>query len=626
LSEPYAPDSEREIAEEAVEALVRLARADFSVRLPRTFKKDTADMLAMFVNVIAEELDRLMRDREQQRLELERGVEQLTEAFVSLASGNFGARAPRSGKGDPLDVLGFMLDNTAVEVGEAFSEIERQRAVLEAILDSMVDGVLWLDTEGRVRRANRTAASLLGWPHAVDMVGEPFERLVAPRDRRSAAGIAAAVKAGPVRDRDVVFLAKSGEPLTLSVNASPVHAATGGLEGIVVVARDDRQLKQAQAQLQFADRLATMGTLAAGVAHEINNPLAFVTSNIDFVADELERAGGKLDAEAYEDLMKALRASQSGAERVRLIVRDLRAFSRIEHDVVDHLDLRRLLDAASNMIRNEVRHHASLEKEYGPVPPVDGNEARLVQVFLNLIQNATHAIAPGRASENEVRLITRTGESGEAIVEVRDTGTGIAPENIPQLFDAFFTTKPVGVGTGLGLAICQKIVTSLGGKIEVETEIGKGSTFRVVLPPSRATDDAVPGSRKRSVPPPPSTRTSARRRVLVVDDEPEVVESFTRLLGAAHDVVTATRGAQALQLLRQSVFDVVFCDLMMPEMSGMDLYRRLVREMPDVAERVVFMTGGTFGSGVEEFLASVDNERIEKPFDRRRILALVEAV
>src|SRR5262249_41802242 len=158
----------------------------------------------------------------------------------------------------------------------------------------------------------------------------------------------------------------------------------GGLQGIVVVARDDRQLKQAQAQLQLADRLATMGTLAAGVAHEINNPLAFVTSNIDFVADELERGRRQLDAEPDEDAMKAVPAAQGGAGRVRLIVRDLRAFSRIERDAVDRLDPRRLLDAASNMIRNEVRHHASLEKEYGPVPPVEGNEARLVQVFINL--------------------------------------------------------------------------------------------------------------------------------------------------------------------------------------------------------------------------------------------------
>jgi PAS domain S-box-containing protein len=625
LSDDSKPEAERAIAEEAVAALIRLARADFSVRLPRSYKKDTADVLAMFVNVIAEELDRLWTERDRKQRDLELGVVRLTQSFVALAAGDFAARAPRSGKGDPLDVLGVLLDDTAEKLGDAFSEIDSQRAVLEAILDSMVDGVLALDVEGRVHRSNRAAATLMGWDDAAAMIGQPFEALVAPRDRELASEIAAVTPRGTFRDRDVMFVRRSGELLTLSVNASPVHAADGVREGVVVVARDDRPLKRALTQLQLADRLATMGTLAAGVAHEINNPLAFVTSNIEYVADVLERArGGELDPQTYDDVIKALRASQGGAERVRVIVRDLRAFARTEQEAITRLDLRRLLDAAANMIRNEVRHHATVEKDYGPVPWVDANEPRLVQVFLNLIQNAAHAIPAGSASANSIRLVTRTSEGGDAIVEVRDTGGGIAKENLPHIFDAFFTTKPVGVGTGLGLAICQKIVTSFGGRVEVESEVGAGSTFRVVLPAAHATDAPDASSRRRTSP--PRAASAAGKRVLVVDDEPEVGDALTRMLGGEHTVIVATRGAHALKQLASESFDVIFCDLMMPDMTGMDFYARLLREMPSIAERVVFMTGGTFGSGVEEFLASVDNPRIEKPFDRKLVMRIVESL
>ncbi len=616
---------ERAIAEEVIPALVRLARADFTVRVPRSFKKDTTDVMAMFVNVIAEELDRLWKERERQREGLERGVAQLTEAFASLAAGNFDARAERSEKGDPIDVLASLLNNTAGKVGEAFSEVDRHRAVLETILDSMVDGVLLLDLQRHVRRANRAAARLLGFDHALALVGLRFDGLVGPRDASFAEGLAVAVEKSPVRNRALIFRGKSGEPIALSVNVSPILASDGALEGIVVVARDDRELRRAQAQLQLSDRLATMGTLAAGVAHEINNPLAYVMSNVDFVLDTLGRTKGEaLDDATHEDVMKGLRACLSGAERVRLIVRDLRAFSRIEQDTTSRIDLRRLLDSASSLIRNEVRHHATLEKDFGAVPLVDANEPRLVQVFLNLIQNAAHAIPVGDAVHQRIRLVTRTNAAGEAVVEVRDTGTGIAPENVSQVFEAFFTTKAVGVGTGLGLAICQKLVSSFGGRIELETVLGKGSTFRVLLPPaSSAAPDKAP--RPRIVPPKDSPQATSRRRVLVVDDEVEIGEAFALLLGARHDVVVATHGSQALQLVRASVFDVIFCDLMMPELSGIELYRQLLRELPSAAAKIVFMTGGVFGSGVEEFLASIQNECLEKPFLPSQVVALVEA-
>jgi CheY-like chemotaxis protein len=208
-------------------------------------------------------------------------------------------------------------------------------------------------------------------------------------------------------------------------------------------------------------------------------------------------------------------------------------------------------------------------------------------------------------------------------VEVSDTGGGIPAENLPRIFDAFFTTKPPGVGTGLGLAICEKIVSSFGGRIEVETAPGRGSTFRVLLPPSGGAEAAVVAPHGESSAAPRAVAT--RRRVLVVDDEAEIGDSLKRLLGGAHDVVSATRGADALALLERGTFDVILCDLVMPEMTGMDVYRRLSSERPEVAARVVFMTGANVGGGLSEFLAGVRNECIEKPFDRARVFSVVES-
>ena len=482
---PSAPATPRAINDELLHALVRLAQADFSVRLPRNFRRDTDDVLALFVNLIAEELDRLTKERERGHRALEAGVNQLSEHFVALAAGDFSARAARSNRGDPLDVLAFLFNNTAVEVGEAFGELERQRKVLQAILDSMIDGVLLLDEKNNVRRANAGMARLLGWP-VEELLRRPVNEILSPREQFLPERLRAIAVEGAFRGVEVVFSNAAGHMLPLTVNGSPQFDADGALAGVVLVARDDRELKEIQARLQLADRLATMGTVAAGVAHEINNPLAFISSNLEFVSEELEALAPELSLpERLQEVQRALEACRSGAERVRLIVRDLKSFSRVEHDATGSIDLPKLLDSTLSMIKNEVRHHARLVKDFGPCPVVEGNEARLIQVFLNLIQNAAQAIAPGHVEENSVRVITATTADGEARIEIIDTGAGIPAEDLPRIFDAFFTTKPVGVGTGLGLAICKKLVSGMGGRLEVESAVGKGSTFRVVLPARR---------------------------------------------------------------------------------------------------------------------------------------------
>ncbi|MFP2929245.1 sensor histidine kinase [Pyxidicoccus sp. 3LG] len=247
------------------------------------------------------------------------------------------------------------------------------------------------------------------------------------------------------------------------------------------LSRSLEQLRATQAQLLFADRLIALGRIAAGVGHEINNPLAFILSNLEYIHQELQQKE-QLSEQDRQEVLEALAETRDGAERIRLIVRDLQTLSRAEDVGTGPSDLAAVLRTAAKMAMHELRHRARLVVECEGLPPVQGNGARLGQVFLNLLLNAAQSIAPGQVEENEVRVVARLALPGRVEVEVRDTGCGISPEHRERIFDPFFTTKSSGVGTGLGLAVCHGIVTALGGTLTVDSEPGQGSTFRVTLP------------------------------------------------------------------------------------------------------------------------------------------------
>ncbi|NVJ27088.1 GAF domain-containing protein [Myxococcus sp. AM011] len=257
------------------------------------------------------------------------------------------------------------------------------------------------------------------------------------------------------------------------------------------VSLDVTDRKAMQAQLVVSDRLAAVGTLAAGVAHEINNPLAFVLSNLSFLSVELQSVARELPPGRTSEMEEVLREAMDGAHRVRQIVRDLRTFSRGDDEVATAVNIQAVLESAITMARGELKMRAQIIRDYRDVPPVEGNEGRFGQVFLNLLINAAHAIPEGKPEHNEVRVTLRP-QGERVIIEVQDTGVGMAPDVRARIFDPFFTTKPVGVGTGLGLSICHGIVTGFGGDISVESEPGRGSTFRVSLPVSQRARELVP--------------------------------------------------------------------------------------------------------------------------------------
>ena len=254
------------------------------------------------------------------------------------------------------------------------------------------------------------------------------------------------------------------------------------------------------------------------------------------------------------------------------------------------------------------------------MPAVHANEARLGQVFLNLLVNAAHAIPEGAASAQEIRLVTRTHPAtGEVLIEVHDTGSGIPEALRGRILEPFFTTKPLGMGTGLGLSISQDIVRSLGGRLEFESELGQGTVFRVVLPAPRPRE-VTRGADERPV------KAARRGHVVVVDDEPRMLSALQRALGGSHDVTVFTGARAALTWLAAGhSWDLLLCDVMMPEMTGMELYTELARRSPERARHVVFLTGGAFTERTREFLAEVPNARMEKPFNFQRLRELLAA-
>ncbi|HYQ26831.1 MAG TPA: ATP-binding protein [Polyangiaceae bacterium] len=363
------------------------------------------------------------------------------------------------------------------------------------------------------------------------------------------------------------------------------------------------------------ERMASLGTLAAGVAHEINNPLSYVLGSLDLGLRELHGLQLLLQGHRHEELehvsgaVAALDSAREGAERVRNIVRDLMDFSRASPGEGDAVDVEAVLDTTIRIAWNEVRHRARLIKRYSGISRVTGDEARLGQVFLNLIMNAAQAI-DGDPSVNEIAIST-CAEDGRAVIEISDTGGGIREQDLAHIFDPFFTTKAAGAGTGLGLAICRGIMTALDGEISVSSEPGRGSCFRVVLP-FASEESASP----RAVVEVSPEEQPAPSRILIIDDEPLLGQTLLYAFKGRHDVSICTSGREALSRLEtDSGFDLVLCDLMMPDVNGAAVYASVERDYPELAQRFVFMTGGAFTSRAREFLSQHPGAQLEKPFN-----------
>jgi PAS domain S-box-containing protein len=521
---------------------------------------------------------------------------------------------------------------SAIEVARYKHSMEKSLRARERWLSttmrSIADAVIMVDIAGKITFLNQAAESLLGVTlqtaagrstQEIMRMSDVEWQTETPLDR-------ALREQRPVAFAEAVLHDANGSKRLIADSAAPVIDEEE-LLGAVMVFRDVTEQKRLQKQLEIADRLASLGTMAAGVAHEINNPLTVVVGNAEFVLEHLRRSATPsgpgtpvMEAEkvAIESAIEAQRELMTAASRIARIVSDLLDFSRPERASSGSVDIRNAIEWAIRSTAHEFRNRARISTKLQKVPLVDGDETRLGQVFVNLLINAAHAIAPGNADGNEVSVTTRTDETGHVVAEVSDTGGGIPPESLSRIFEPFFTTKRVGEGTGLGLSICQGLVASMGGELAVDSRPGEGTTFVVRLPaggrqaPALSEHSPVTGHR--------------RGRLLLIDDDEMVLRALSRILDH-HELVTTVDAREALEWLKtDDGFDIILCDLMMPAMTGMDFYEELLCSQPDLARRVVFLTGGAVTPKIARFLESVPNQSILKPFGVEDLRTMIQTI
>jgi two-component system, NtrC family, sensor kinase len=410
--------------------------------------------------------------------------------------------------------------------------------------------------------------------------------------------------------------------------------------------RDETEVRRLQAMLRQSDRLTSMGTLAAGVAHEINNPLTYVLCNIESLTEDIPNLSKALDrsltalrakmgdkafarkvgADAamlapstLDGMVERARETRDGIERIKAISRSIGTFSRVESTERYRVDLNYAIECATTMALTVIKFRAKLIMNFTKLPAIWASEGKLSQVFLNILINAAHAIDEGDVLNNRIEIST-WALGDDVFAAVKDSGSGISEANLSRVFEPFFTTKSADGGSGLGLPICRNIVNEFGGDIHVESELGKGTCFSVRLPVRPGMSQAPPPLHVAAAP----TVAPSRGRILIADDEPRLLSMLVKLLGAEHDVVTACSGEAARDILsHDQAFDVILCDLMMPGLSGMDLHAWVAALNAHLAERFVFVTGGAFTPKASKYLAHVGNRRFDKPYDNAKLEALV---
>jgi signal transduction histidine kinase/ActR/RegA family two-component response regulator len=497
--------------------------------------------------------------------------------------------------------------------GDALSE-----QVLRATFERGPEARLLVDDEGRCLSANKNARTIFS-QICTDVEEATDIKTLFDFDARLAFSTlwsgrhVQPEQEGTLRARGEGSVLKTYEVQLSSRISDGVH---------LVTLRDVTEREELRLRLGVNERVSSLGTLASGMAHEINNPLQVIYTSLDVMVRGVGRLAplGHSPVPVVNEIARELETVRTAAERVQRVVSDMSVFTRAGSDELVPVRVSEALDTAIRATTNIICHRATLVKDIRRTPAVLANEARLTQVFAQLLINASQAIPEGAAGQNEVRV--SLFESQKRIeVEISDTGHGMSQEVLRRAFDPFFTTRPVGKGMGLGLSVCHATIAALGGTISADSEPGRGSTFRVSLPVAGASP------RVSSITPVPTMLHIPRGLVLVVDDDPMVCKSLSRLLQSQHDVESLTSPRDALARIRSGeVFDAILCDVMMPEMSGVEFYQELAIHAPSQAAKVVFVSGGVFSEEARSFLDSGKHRVIEKPVKSQIVFKALAAV
>jgi PAS domain S-box-containing protein len=470
-----------------------------------------------------------------------------------------------------------------------------------------------------------TTSEIQGLPGIDSLVADPVEW------EASAVVRDAAARGRESGWQDRKYKHKDGRTRMLRESVYPVRDASGETRAIELIAYDVTTELESRKQLMQADRLASIGALAGGIAHEINNPVAFISLAAGQVAKMVEGTRGPEEIERARELLQEV---GEAATRIATIVGELKLFTRIPEGAhATPVDVNRIVQMAVTLTTTELRRRARVEVNLGELPLVSGDYASLGQALVNLLLNAAQAIDAkhGPKSETHVVRVSTFIEGAAIVVRVTDTGVGIEPRVLPRIFDPFFKLHAAGEGAGLGLAIAHNIVRRVGGDIRVASVPGEGSTFDIVLPvgprieeaPSRLSPSGI--MRAASL----SPQAATRGRVLIVDDEQALAKALARQLAERWDVNAVSTAEDALVELSQRRYDVVACDLRMPGESGPGIYDAVRARSPRQAARFIFTTGGAFGSDddpIHERAQATGRPILEKPFDGATFEALVARV
>lgn len=488
-------------------------------------------------------------------------------------------------------------------------------------LQSIGDAVLTVDPDGRIDHLNPAAEALCAWSVA-DARGrrwsEVFDLRVGKRQEPCADLVRGAMERMEPRSlpHDAHIHVRTGEVKRLAGTAAPVVDEDGQLLGAVLAVQDQSERERMQELLARADRLASMGTLAASIAHEVNNPLTYVIGNVQVVLDGID------DPDFDRAMVKtALRDVEVGARTIERIVRDLKLLSTPDHKTREAVDVRSVVQRSLRMVARKVRARGRLEAALSATLPVLADPVALGQVVWNLVQNAAQALPAHYDDESVVRVET-TDDGISVRIVVEDNGCGIPEEILDRIFDPFFTTKPVGEGSGLGLAVSHQIVKDLGGRLAVSSKVGVGTRIEVHLPVNTdmPSDDPTDAAAR-------SEASYPSRRVLVVDDDRLVRRALGQMLSRVHTVETLGSVEAALEQIRRGIgFDAILCDLMMSPLNGVEFLVLLQEIAPDLVPRTAFITGGVMTAGVQEQVIRSGRPLAYKPFEMADLLSLIETL
>ncbi len=497
--------------------------------------------------------------------------------------------------------------NDSRDVGQAYGQL--QRAVEQSI-----DGIAVAAPDGCVQHLNPAWLHMHGYqrPDLPELIGQHLSVFHTPEQMEAdVKTFLESYRNNGVFDGEVGHKRRNGSTFPAWMTVAPILDSHGDAVGFVGIARDITERKRTEElerQLEHADRLASLGQLAAGITHEINNPLAYILGNLTMMRARLSGLDGSV-AGGLEDVRAMLADCLSGVERIQGIVGNLRGFARIEQDQVRYVDVNEVVATAANMVAHEIRHRARLVRRPGRVPSIPLDAGKLTQVLVNLLVNAAHAVEEGSAEEHRI-VVETSSYAGHVIVAVEDDGGGIDDDVLPRIFEPFFTTKSRERGTGLGLSLCQEIVRHYGGQIRIQSNPGIGTRVEVVLPIQNGFRPEIQRARV------PTDKHSVSMRILIIDDDALVRRAISRVLGQQHEVIEVSGGGAALDFLdRDKDFDAILCDLMMPELDGPAFHEALQEGAPELLGRIVFISVGAVTPKKKAFVARTRLPVLAKPVD-----------